>query len=80
MKDNSSGYWKTGLMNTPSSQGNIFGYGIHHFPENPWAYPGNDQYCRQIKANEILASLYCMKELISLLAKCNICKLKVKIS
>ena len=26
MKVSSSGYWKTGLMNTPSSQGNIFGY------------------------------------------------------
>lgn len=50
----------------PQLTGNIFGYGIHHFPRESMGLPCNDQYCRQIKANEILASLYCMKELISL--------------
>ena len=51
-------------------------HGAHYFSENPWAYLGNDQHCRQTKANKILVPLYCMKELIFLLAKCNISKLK----
>ena len=54
-------------------------HGAHHFPENPWADPCKDQECRQTKGNKILVSHYCMKELIPLLAKCNIYKVEVKI-